>query len=187
MPQMHRRADQQAVMSLKVVVTGAFNAGKSTFIRTISTVPPVLTEELTFGGESAVKRSTTVALDYGRAVTEGGLLLHLFGTPGQARFSFMREVLAQGMDAFVMVVDSTDSGALYETQALLDAFARLPNAPYVIAATKGDLPGALRDDELRRYLHVEAPIMACDARSRASVQAVLEALLTLPSVAAAGA
>ena len=166
--------------SLKVVVTGAFNAGKSTFIRSVSIVPPVLTEELTFGEESSVKRSTTVALDYGKTVLDGGTTVHLFGTPGQARFSFMREVLAEGMNAYIMMVDSTDSGALYETRALLDSFALLPEAPYLIAATKADLPGALSERELRRYLQEDAAIVICDARSEESVQDVLRALLALP-------
>ncbi len=167
--------------TLKVVVTGAFNAGKSTFIRTVSIVPPVLTEELTFGQESAVKRSTTVALDYGKAILDGGMTVHLFGTPGQARFSFMREVLAEGMNAYVMMVDSTDSGALYETQSLLESFAQLPEVPYLIAATKADLPGALSESELHRYLRAQVPIVVCDARDEDSVHSVLRALLVHPN------
>src|SRR5438128_2175595 len=79
--------------SLKVLITGAFNAGKTRFIRSASDVPPVLTEEATYERESAVKTSTTVALDYGKVMLRD-VHIYLFGTPGQERFFFMRELLA---------------------------------------------------------------------------------------------
>jgi hypothetical protein len=35
------------------------------------------------------KDQTTVAMDYGVLALDGGVQLHLYGTPGQERFSFM--------------------------------------------------------------------------------------------------
>jgi signal recognition particle receptor subunit beta len=169
---------------LKVVITGAFNAGKTRFIRSASATPPVLTEESTFGSENAIKRSTTVALDYGKAELAGGVHVYLFGTPGQERFSFMRDLLARGMDAYVVLVDSTDPDSIPKCQAILADFAALPAVPYVIAASKADHSAALSVQDLRRLLGVAptVPIIPCDARQKASVHAVLTSLLTLPGV-----
>jgi signal recognition particle receptor subunit beta len=172
------------VAFIKVVITGAFNAGKTRFIRSASDTPPVLTEELTFGGESAIKRSTTVALDYGKAVLDSGVHVYMFGTPGQERFSFMRDLLARGMDAYIVLVDSTDREALPKGRAIVEGFAALPSTPYVIAASRADLSDALGAEELRRLLGVaaEVPIVPCNAQQRASVHSVLATLLELPGV-----
>ncbi len=172
--------------ALKVVVTGTFNAGKTRFIRSASDGPPVLTEELTFGVESGIKKSTTTALDYGKVVMPDGMHLYLFGTPGQDRFSFMRDVLAQGMDAYILVVDSTDGGAILQARVIGNIFAAMPPVPWIVAATKVDLPGALDEEELRRYLDVplEIPIVPCNAQQRSSVHHVLATLLALPTVKA---
>ncbi|HEX2021150.1 MAG TPA: GTPase, partial [Candidatus Thermoplasmatota archaeon] len=58
----------------KIVVTGPYNAGKSSFVHSVSD-QAVSVDQL----------GTTVALDHGR-VTLDGLAADLFGTPGQSRF-----------------------------------------------------------------------------------------------------
>jgi small GTP-binding protein len=82
---------------LKIVVFGPFNAGKSTFIQAIDPESRHV-EADTLGG------STTVAIDYGRADILGRQV-HLFGTPGQERFEFVRQITEQGMDAAILMVD----------------------------------------------------------------------------------
>ena len=74
---------------LKIVFTGPMGAGKTTAIRAISDAPPVSTEVGNSDRQSSVKESTTVALDYGELTLEDGTCLRIYGTPGQARFSFM--------------------------------------------------------------------------------------------------
>jgi uncharacterized protein len=83
----------------KVVVFGAYNAGKSTFIRSLDPE----SRHIDVPSESG---TTTVAFDFGR-VRIGDRLVYIFGTPGQERFEFVRRLLAKGMDAAVIVVDST--------------------------------------------------------------------------------
>jgi signal recognition particle receptor subunit beta len=52
---------------VKIVITGAYSAGKTNFIRSISDIDPVETEyEVTDPGERALKRQTTVALLCGK-------------------------------------------------------------------------------------------------------------------------
>ena len=51
------------------------------------------------------KRTTTVAMDFGRITVDDSLVLYLFGTPGQDRFWFMWDELARGCVGAVVLVD----------------------------------------------------------------------------------
>jgi len=82
---------------LKVVVFGSFHAGKSTFIQAVDPTSRHVQAE---GGEG----STTVAIDFGRGEVLGRQI-HLFGTPGQERFDFVREFTENGMDAAILIID----------------------------------------------------------------------------------
>ena len=53
---------------------------------------------------------TTVAMDFGRITISDDVVLYLFGTPGQERFSFMWETLSEGMLGFVLLVDVDEPG-----------------------------------------------------------------------------
>ena len=52
------------------------------------------------------KTTTTVALDFGRITISPELILYLFGTPGQDRFWFMWDELAQGALGAVVLADT---------------------------------------------------------------------------------
>ena len=78
----------------KLLVTGPFAAGKTTLIQSVSQTPVVDTDVVTTGDESAIKSRTTVAMDFGTYVVDGGdVRLLMFGTPGQPRFWFMTDIL----------------------------------------------------------------------------------------------
>ena len=68
----------------KIIVTGPFNSGKTAFISTISDIAVVTTERKITTEDRGIKAETTVAMDYGRVELDGKVL-HLNGTPGQAR------------------------------------------------------------------------------------------------------
>ena len=52
------------------------------------------------------KTTTTVAMDFGRVTLDAGLILYLFGTPGQHRFWFMWDDLIHGAIGAVVLVDT---------------------------------------------------------------------------------
>ena len=78
---------------LKIVMAGPVGAGKTTFIRSLSEIPVVDTDEI--ATEDIGKETTTVAMDFGM-LTLDEIPIFLFGTPGQDRFDFMWEVLCEG-------------------------------------------------------------------------------------------
>jgi small GTP-binding protein len=168
------------MQAVKLVITGAYSAGKTNFIRSISDIEPVLTEyEVTDPEERLLKKETTVALDFGKIAISEEVVLFLFGTPGQERFDFMWEVLSEGCVGYVVMVDSCRPAHLLETQRLIARFATITDAPFVVAANKQDDPAALPLSYIRRRLQLpfEIPLLPCIATERESVKNVLLALL----------
>jgi len=165
----------------KIVVTGPFSAGKTKFIKTISDIDVVSTErKITRRIEGITKKMTTVAMDYGRVALDDHIL-HLHGTPGQARFDFMWDILAQEMDGFVLLVDSSDLDTVDEAKELIKTFTSAHAVPYVIAANKQDVEGAASPAKLRRALEIgpEVLIMPCVSGRKTSVKQVLQQLVEM--------
>lgn len=128
-----------ATFSFKLLVAGPFGVGKTTLIEQISSVPVVGTEVSTTGNEARRKATTTVGIEYGVYLLDEGDLqveLLLFGTPGQARFSAVREIAARGMDGLLLLVDGTDPSSWPEAADLYRSFAVGRTFPLVIAVNR---------------------------------------------------
>lgn len=167
------------MQTVKIVVTGPFNAGKTAFIRTVSEIDIVSTErKITAQGER-LKDTTTVAMDFGRISIDQDLVLYLFGTPGQRRFDFMWEILAEGMLGFVVMVDSSRPETFREARRILETFRSYAPTPYVVAANKQDRQDAWQVSDLRIALRLDSTIklLPCVATEKEWVKNVLLALL----------
>ncbi len=164
----------------KVVITGPFNAGKTEFIRTISDIPIVTTEQRISDEFKSVKDMTTVAMDYGQVRLEDDLF-HLYGTPGQPRFDFMWDILVKEMQAFVLLADSSDRESLMQAKRLIRVFHRKDRVPYLVVANKQDLDNALTVEAVAKALGLEkgVDIVPCDATHKSSVRNVLKRLGSL--------
>ncbi len=168
------------MQAVKIVVTGPFASGKTQFIRTISEIEVVSTERrISSAAERAIKDQTTVAMDFGRITIDKDLVLYLFGTPGQRRFDFMWEILAEGMLGFIVMVDSTRPETFREARNILDTFRRYAQTPFVVAANKQDLEDAWDPEDLRIALRLDGrvKVLPCVATRRDSVKAVVLELL----------
>lgn len=109
----------------KIVIMGSYNSGKTTTLENIC-------EKMT----KVEYNGTTISLDYGNIMINGKKV-HLFSTPGQERFKFMREILSHGLDGAIVVIDS--SKGLTSTDKNIINRLNDNNIPYVIFANKQDI------------------------------------------------
>ena len=176
--------DEQQVY--KIVVTGPYASGKTQFIKTISEIEVVSTEEEASSDEEReLKSHTTVALDFGKITINAQTALYLFGTPGQERFDFMWDILSTGCIGYVVMVDSTRPAHIKEAVHILEYFGRMLNVPFVVVANKQDDPTALPLYYVRYRLDLpdDIPLLPCVATDRTSVRDVLLRLFERVSVA----
>jgi len=150
----------------KILVTGPFDAGKSSFVHAVSD-----------SAVSTERRGTTVAMDRGK-ITLHGLVADVFGTPGQERFDPLLSTLASQAVGVVLVVDSTDTSS-FERAGMMLRRVWQQGLPAVVAANKQDLPGALPPHEVvaRLSLPTDLPVIGCTTTDPASARAVVEALI----------
>jgi uncharacterized protein len=170
------------MQTVKMVITGPFSSGKTEFIKSISEIDVVTTERGIMSGtqEADVKQETTVAMDFGRITVDNDLVLYLFGTPGQRRFDFMWEILAEGMLGFVVMVDSSKPETFKEARSILETFRAYAPTPYVVAANKQDHEDAWKPEDLRIALRIEdedVKLLPCIATDIDYVREVLLELL----------
>ncbi|MGL4178413.1 MAG: GTP-binding protein [Dermatophilaceae bacterium] len=172
--------------TLKVVVTGPFGAGKTTFINAVSDTPVVNTETGVSDDTADLKTSTTVAMDYGSITLHGdtehdGVELLFFGTPGQARFEFMWRILAEGTDGYVVLLDARRPESIEQARDILRVFTeRDPGLTVVVGAgrTEAGAAGRAQLDQVAATLGLpSSAVFAVDARDADSCRSLLLSLL----------
>jgi signal recognition particle receptor subunit beta len=172
-----------ASRELKIVFTGPMGAGKTTAIAAISDVPPVSTDVANNDLTAFDKESTTVALDYGHVSLDGGMVVRLYGTPGQQRFDFMRSILWQGALGVVLLLDGSRSDALEQLDAYLAELQRLDPLPAVVVGI-GRCQSAAAPLLVQAARRVEGanltlPVFGVDVRQRADALLLIETLVCL--------
>jgi uncharacterized protein len=178
---MERSVSPVDVINFKLVVTGPFAAGKTTFISSVSEIPVVSTETATTDGRD-VKDATTVTLDFGKiSVVDAQVLmeLYLFGTPGQTRFDFMWEILARGMIGYVLLVDASMPETFAEAADIRKRFDEIRPVPSVVAANRVPPDGDVGQIRWALGLDEDAIVIPCQAVDKESVKEVLITLLTV--------
>jgi signal recognition particle receptor subunit beta len=168
---------------VKIVVAGGFGVGKTTFVGSVSEIKPLTTEALLTAASGGVddlagvpeKTTTTVAMDFGRITLDAGLILYLFGTPGQHRFWFMWDDLIQGAIGAVVLVDTR---RLAESFPAVDYF-EAAGLPFIVGVNgfHGEFSHTVINVQEALSVSEGVPIIECDARERESAKMTLITLV----------
>ena len=131
----------------RILVTGPFNAGKTTVVRALCK-----------NTMSVDRMGTTVAFDYGN-IEVMGFEAEVFGTPGQERFDFIFQIFAREVNGVLLVIDGTRPEDFPRARQMLDLVGA--NVAMVVLANKADLPGAMPEDRVREGLGLSADVPIC--------------------------
>jgi len=174
----------------KIIFTGPVGSGKTTAITSISDKPPISTNEAASDMTAIRKAETTVAMDYGILHLDNGDILHLYGTPGQQRFDFMWEILAEGGLGLVLLIDNRRDKPFGDLAFYLKAFHQLIDETGVVIGVTGmDIKATptladyqaefakIMANSQAKSAPTAVPIFEVDARKKRDISVMLEALL----------
>jgi signal recognition particle receptor subunit beta len=179
----HAHTEPDDLIPLKVLIAGGFGVGKTTLVRSLSEIPPLLTEQAMTAASIGVdesdmvpgKSTTTVAMDFGRITVDESLILYLFGTPGQSRFWFMWDELARGSVGAVVLVDLRRIDDCFPA---IDFF-ESRRLPFVVGVNRFPEADDYDADTVREALALPAdcPLVWMDARDARSSRDTLVTLV----------
>ena len=157
----------------KILVTGPYNAGKSSFVKAVSK------ESVSVDRMALEKFPTTIAMDIGH-IDHNGFIADVFGTPGQERFDLMLDVLAKESVGAFILVDSTAPQTFARAKEMINK-TQAEAIPKVIVANKQDLPDAMEPERIREVMNLDKsiPIIPTAVKMNKGVEESLDTLLNL--------
>ncbi len=157
----------------KILVTGPFNAGKSSFVKKIAP-NSVSVDQMALG-----QVPTTVAMDIGHMEYKG-FVADVFGTPGQERFDLILDVLSKEAVGAFILVDSTDPKTFARAKEMIKR-CNAEAIPKVIVANKQDLPDSLSIAEIRKVMNLDhsIPIVPVSIIRDEGIEDAMDALLEI--------
>ncbi|MBZ2166556.1 ATPase domain-containing protein [Methanobacterium spitsbergense] len=157
----------------KILVTGPYNSGKSSFVKSISI------ESVSVDKMALEKFSTTIAMDIGH-VDHDGFIADIFGTPGQERFDLMLDILAKEAVGAFILIDSSAPQTFARAKEMINK-TQAEAIPKIIVANKQDLPGALTPEQIRERMKLDnsIPIIPTVVTENTGVEEALDTLLKI--------
>lgn len=157
----------------KLLVTGPYNAGKSSFVKSIAP------DSVSVDRMALAQVPTTIAMDIGH-VEHKGFIADVFGTPGQERFDLILDVLSKEAVGAFILVDSTAPKTFARAKEMMKR-CKAEAIPKVIVANKQDLPDALSTDEIRKVMNMDQsiPIVPVSLLNNEGIDEAMDALLEI--------
>mgnify|MGYP000414985705 CR=1 FL=1 len=166
---------------IKLVFTGSIGAGKTTAIRAVSEKEIISTEAKPTDSVKEMKSTTTTSMDYGSFLHHSGSSINVFGTPGQRRFSFMSEILTEGADGLIILINNNQENPLEDLDHYLQNNEKfLSRHQAVIAITHYDTHNTHNISIYSDYMAergMKWPVMSIDARKKSDILHGIEQII----------
>ncbi|WP_131668282.1 GTP-binding protein [Psychrobacter pygoscelis] len=165
----------------KIIVAGPVGAGKTEAIRVLSDKGVVSTEALASDEVKNIKKTTTVAMDYGIMKLDSNEQVRLYGTPGQKRFDFMWEILSENALGLILLINAEDEDPVADLKEYLESFMPLvKGSALVVGVTHAENMAWDLHQRLSDYLvsvNVPANVSAVDARDKEQMRQLVRSLV----------
>jgi uncharacterized protein len=148
------------------VVTGGFNTGKTSFVRTASDKKHVPVKFIA---------PENIIGQWGSIAVRGGIF-HIYEPAATRRFDLMWQIFeGNHLAGYIVMLDSTSPRSFRDSKSIIEAFQIYCPAPYLVAANKQDSPEAWGVEDIKIALRIPTDLLVvpCIATDRASVANVL--------------
>lgn len=172
------------IQKYKIVFGGTMGAGKTEAIRSLSEISILSTEAVNTDEQSHSKALTTVGIDYGEIKLDQGMVVGLYGTPGQDRFDFIWSVICKGAIGAVILIDHSRKSSLEDLEFYVNTFKEYVDN-IVIGITHVDEDSQQLLKKYRHWLELKnysMPLFAVDAREKDEVLLLVETLIARAEV-----
>lgn len=177
--------DEMREQTYKLIIAGPVGAGKTAAIQVLSDKGVVTTDEIASDNIKFMKKTTTVAMDYGVMLLDSGEQVRIYGTPGQRRFDFMWEILSENALGLILLLNAEEADPVGDLDYYLDAFQPLiKGSALVVGVTHAEnMDWDLHDRLSARLVErgVAANVMVVDAREREEMRRMVRSLIYMIS------